>query len=144
MSFSYSLGSNPTIDYVRLLVGDTVSLNHIWEDEEIQSAYVIDTAWAIAPAGGGFPTQSTGTPSARRAAAVLLDGLASNKARISAQLKVLDIEINPESAAKQIREQASYFRTVESEMGFFAIAEMVPDQFAARERVWKQMLRLQT
>lgn len=141
MSFSYQYGSNPTIDYVRLLTGDTVDSGHIWEDAEIQAAYVIDTAWAIGPAAQGIPT-STGSVTSRRAAAVLLDSLAANKSRIAAAAKVLDIQINLKDAADALREQAQCYRDVEADSGYFAITEMVNDPFSARERVWKQNLRL--
>jgi hypothetical protein len=80
--------------------------------------------------------------SPRRAAALLLDGLASNRSRIVGALKVLDISMDATAAGKALRDQAAALRETEANSGMFGVAEMVQDPFSARERVWKQLLRL--
>lgn len=144
MSFSYQLGANPTIDVPRLLVADTVSDGHIFEDEEIlMMTNFVCPAASIVPAGGGQATIN-GTPSYRYIAAALLEALAANKAKLANALKVLDIQVNTQSASQELKDLADRYRQAEQENGGFAIVEQTVDQFAARERLWKQMLRLQT
>ena len=145
MSWTYGFGSNPQIDYVRLLIADTNSAQPLFQDQEILSAYNIISVFCIVPGGSGQATiNSAYTPSYYRVAAILLDALASDKARLAAQLKVLDIEMNLQVAAQELRATAKEFRDVEDNSGAFAIVEMVPNNFAAYERVWKQLLRLGT
>jgi hypothetical protein len=141
MSFSYQFGANPQIDYPRLMVGDTDSTKPIFDDLEILSAYQIDQAVCF-PAVSTLVSQTWGTPSYRRAAAVLLDALAANKARLSAALEVLDIKIDAGKAAIQLRASAQQLRDTEADSGIFAIAEQYNDQFSGRERIWKQLLRI--
>jgi len=141
MSFSYSLGSNPVIDYPRMLVGDTVSTGHVFEDEEIMMATNIDQFGSWAGGSGGISINYS-TPTPRFVAATLLEALASNRARLVAALEVLDIRIDPSKAASELRAVAEAHRNAERNSGAFAIVEMVEDSFSARERVWKQLLRL--
>lgn len=143
MSFSYQYGANPPIDYPRLIIADTVDEGHVFEDSEIMAAYNIDAVAFIAPSGGGQYLQ-LGTPSYRRAAAMLLDSLAANKARLANALKVLDIQVNTQSAAQELRAQAQALRDVEDNSGGFAIVEQADNNFSQRERTWKQFIRLQT
>lgn len=143
MAFTYQYGANPTIDYPRLLLGDTVSVGHIWEDSEILAGYSIDVAYAIAPLTGQAPMNYGGSPASyRRIAATLLDGLAANRSRLAGALQVLDIKLDLGKAAQELREQAKSYRETEDNAGHFAITEMVNDPQQARERVWKQFLRL--
>jgi hypothetical protein len=142
MSFSYNMGANPVIDYPRLIIADTDSTHAIFQDEEIMSAYNIDSMVMFIPVGQGSPVQVNTAPSARRAAATLLDSLASNKARLASALMVLDIKIDSTKAAKELRDSAKALRDTEADSGNFAITEMVQTQWAARERVWKQLLRI--
>jgi hypothetical protein len=143
MSFSYQFGANPQIDYPRLLVADTVDTGHIWEDSEILAAANICSALYITATGAG-QTLVTGQASYRYTAATLLDSLAANKARLANALKVLDIQVDTRGAAQELRAQAQALRDQEMNDGSFAIIEQTFDQFAARERLWKQMVRLQT
>jgi hypothetical protein len=142
MSFTYSFGANPVIDYPRLIIADTDAAQPIFQDEEVMSAYQIDSMVMFIPVGQGSPVQVNAQPSSRRAAAVLLDSLAANKARLASALKVLDIQIDSTKAAKELRDTAKELRDTEANSGNFAITEMVQTQFAARERVWKQLLRI--
>lgn len=145
MSFSYQMGANPQIDYVRLLIADTNPAQPIFQDQEIYSAYNIITCFVIVPGGGGQATiNSNYTPSYYRVAAILLDSLAANKAALAGLLKVLDVNIDLSKAAQELRASAKEYRDVEDNSGAFAIVEWVPNNFAATERVWKQLLRLGT
>jgi hypothetical protein len=145
MSFSYQMGANPVIDYVRLLIADTNPEQPIFQDQEIYSAYNIITTFVIVPGGGGqAPVNSSYTPSYYRVAAILLDSLAANKSALAAVLKVLDISLDLSKAAQELRATAKEYRDVEDNSGAFAIVEWVPNNFAAFERVWKQLLRLGT
>jgi hypothetical protein len=147
-TFTYGYGDNPPIDYPRFLVADTVEFAadgvtpvYIFADEEIAMAGVIDAITVIAPGGGGQQSY-TGMSTPRFQAAALLEALASNKARLASAMKVLDISIDTTKAAAALCEQAEALRNAERNSGAFAIVEWVPDQFAARERLWKQMVRL--
>jgi hypothetical protein len=143
MSFTYGFGANPTIDAPRLLVADTVQASHVFEDEEINLMYTIDrpVVFISSTSSAGTTPASFGTASFRRVAAGLLDCLAANKARLAGTLKVLDIQIGLDTAAKALQDQAKLLRTVDDEAASFAIVEQVFDQFGWRERVWKQWLR---
>jgi hypothetical protein len=138
MASTYSYGDNPSVDYVRLLVADTVA-PFIFDDREIMAGYQIDTFAFWPPVG--FQVTS-GTPSYRRCAATLLDSLASNAARLASALKVLDIAVDTKTAATDLRAAAQSLRDTEANSGAFAMSEMVNDQFSARERTFKQLLRL--
>jgi hypothetical protein len=141
MSWSYNFGANPTIDFPRLMIADTDAAHPIFQDEEIRMAYQIDQAYCFEPAQNLAP-RTYGTPSYRRIAATLLDALAANKARLSAALEVLDIKVQAGDAAKALRQAAMDYRQTEMDSGTFAITEQYNSEFAGRERIWKQLLRL--
>lgn len=144
MAFTYQFGANPSIDVVRFLVADTVDAGHVFEDSEIEMvANLVCPTFAIVPTGGG-QTMRTANASYRFVAAALLESLASNQARLATALKVLDITVDAGKAAQELRKQAEAMRNAERMDGSFALVEQVPDQFAARERLWKQWVRLQT
>jgi hypothetical protein len=142
MSFSYNLGANPAIDYPRLLIADTDSTHPIFQDEEINSASAIDAVVFFPAVQSGIAGPTTGTASPRRTAATLLDALAANKARLSAALEVLDIKLDASKAAKALQDQAKALRDTEMNSGAFGIAELYLDQFTGRQRIWKQLLRI--
>lgn len=151
MGFSYNYGANPDIDIPRLLIADTVEFGpdgttpvYIFDDREITAmATYVSPAIAIMPSGAGQLT-TVGTPTYRYTAAALLDSLAANKARLANALKVLDITVNTADAARELRDTAQSLRDTEDSQGNFGVAEWTVDQFASRERLWKQMVRLQT
>lgn len=143
MAFTYDVTTQ--IGQVRLLVADTDSTHAIFQDEEVQAALNLETLIVFIPITANVATPLTyNTPSIRRSAATLLDVLAANKARLASAMKVLDIDIDSTKAAKELRETATQLREVEANMGHFGIVEMVPNIFAARERWYKQILRLQS
>lgn len=150
-TFSYNYGANPSIDVVRLLIADTVQygadgVTPVWifADQEIQmAATYVCPAFAIVPSGGGQAT-TFGQSSYRFTAAALLESLAANKARLANALKVLDIQMNVQAASKELKDLANQLREAEQNDGSFAIVEQCVDAFSQRERLWKQMLRLQS
>lgn len=149
MSFSYGMGSNLPIDGPRFLVADTVQFKpdnvtraYIFEDEEITMVAGMNAFAVISPSGGGQST-TTSPSSPFYVAATLLESLASNKARLASIQELLDVKLSPEKAAQELRAQAEALRNSERNSGAFAIIEQCNDQFAARERLWKSLLRLQ-
>lgn len=141
--YTYKFGANPFIDYPRFLVADTDMTAPIFADEEIAIAYQVDQIAMIIPIGQGVPTQVQAQPSARRAAANLLDSLAGDKSRLASIKQLLDVKLDTSDAAIQLRATAKEWRDIEANSGNFAITEMVNTQWSARERVWKQLLRIQ-
>jgi hypothetical protein len=144
MSFSYQFGNNPQIDYVRLLISDTQELNHIFEDSEISMAYSIQGAqfqssmFFSPPAGRNLPSSPV---SYLRVAALLLDSLASNKARLSSITQLLDVHLAPSVAAKALRDQAQAYRDTDDNSGAFMVIEQCPTTWAFQDRFWNQWQR---
>ncbi len=153
MSFSYNYGSNPPIDYPRLLISDTQQFEadgttraYVFEDSEIQAATTIETSvWQsgmfYSGSGGLTTLPNQSVIPWRRIAATLLDSLAANAARLSAVTQLLDVKLSPKEAALALREQAQALRDADDNSGSFAIAEQVGNQFTFRDRFWKQIQR---
>lgn len=146
MSFSYNNcdGTQDSIDFVRLLVSDTVSLNHIFEDSEITGAYRLQalqfqsSQFYTPPNGSNLPA----TPvSYLRVAALLLDALASNKARLSSITQLLDVKLSPQLASKALRDQAFAYRETDDNAGAFLIIEQVTTDWTFQDRFWNQVQR---
>ena len=144
MGFTYQLGANPTIDFPRLLIGDTDTTNHIFEDEEIVSAYKIQAAQfqsSMLYSGGGGQNLPSSPVSYLRVAALLLDALASSKARLSSITKLLDVSLDPSKAAKALHDQACAWRDVEDNSGAFMIIEQCTTSFNFLQRFYSQIQR---
>jgi|SRR5579859_4332921 len=144
MSFTYQLGANPAIDYVRLLISDTQSVNHIFEDEEITAATAIQagTFQSSQLYSGAAGNTLPATPvSYLRIAALLLDALAANKARLASIKQLLDVRLDSSDAAIQLRATAAEYREVEDNSGAFMIIEQVNDIYSFQERFWKTVQR---
>lgn len=151
MSFSYQFGENPPIDYPRLLIADTqefgpdgVTPAYIFQDSEILSAARICTLnWQSGMFYSGV--QGANLPASPvsyyRVAAVLLDALSANKARLANALKVLDIQVNTQSASQELRTLAASYREVDDNAGAIMIIEQVNDAASFRERFWKTVQR---
>lgn len=143
MAFSYSFDTNPQVAYVRLLIADTDPGCPIFQDDEITAAYAIQgNAWQssqfYSPPNGAY---ASGPPvSYRRVAALLLDALASNKARLSSITQLLDVKLDPSKAATALREIAQGYRD-EDDNGAFVIIEQCNNDWALRDRWWKQVAR---
>lgn len=92
--------------------------------------------------GSGGVVMNYATPSYRYIAATLLESLAANKARLLSAIQVLDIRIEPAQLHKALLTVAEAHRDAERNSGAFAAIEMVNDPFGARERFWKEQLRM--
>jgi hypothetical protein len=148
MSFTYNPGNPDPITYIRLLVADTDSTNPVFQDSEVTMALTQESSQALFISAQAISSGISVSPpipqvfSYWRSAALLLDSLAANKSRLAAINNLLDVKISAEKAAQELRATAKEYRERENNAGHFAIAEMVHDIFSARERVWKQLLRL--
>ncbi len=147
MAFTY----DPTTPagQVRLLIPDTDSSNFIFADDEINAFLFIESSQNlyVSPqsAPTALPLNSVYVPqiySPLLAAALALDSLAGNSARLAGVLQILDVKLDLSKAAAALHAQAESYRQREENQGHFAIAEQVSTQFQARERVWAQWLRL--
>lgn len=152
MSWSYESGNNPAIDYPRLLISDTDPLQPIFQDEEIlaveqivrqpfQSGMFFSTP--NGPVGGG--TLGTALPQLPipyyRVAAILLNSIASNKARLASIQQLLDVKIDPQRAAQALQAQAKAYLDLDDNSGAFMIIEQVNNDWSFRDRFWKQWQR---
>jgi hypothetical protein len=82
----------------------------------------------------------------RLAAAQALDIIASSEALVSKKIKLLDLQTDGPAVANALRAHAAELRRqvaegAGSDDGGFAIAELVVDDFSARERVYAEALR---
>lgn len=157
-SFSYGFGSNPPIDYPRMLISDTqqyaadgVTPIYVFADSEIMAAYQIQqlmfqSSQFFSPGNTGsvsdqsLPTQPV---TYLRVAALLLDCIASNKARLASIKQLLDVKLDSSDAAIQLRAQAEEYRQVEDNAGAFFIIEQCPNDWSFFDRFWKQVQRQQ-
>lgn len=120
MSYTYSL--TPTnLNKVRILVADTDPATPVFQDEEINTALAQTSSAALLT---GASTPGTPVYSVYRAAALLLDALAANKARLAAVVKLLDVDLDAARAARELRATAKQLRDTEDAAGNFAIADM--------------------
>jgi hypothetical protein len=125
MSFSYD-PSDQGVGTVRLMITDTtdVAPGPIFQDEELEA----------------FLTLEEG--SLRYAAAAALDCMAASQLLVQKQIKILDLETDGATLSTELRALAKQLRDSEENMAAFDIAEQVFDPFGARERIYKQFLRL--
>ncbi len=144
MSFSYDFNTNAAIATVRLLVFDTSNVPPlpIWQDEEIQGALNMFSSQGIIQGLSGYQLRNP-VPlvySYRRAAAVLLRGLAANRAQQSV-IGLLDVKLSGNQASAALNKIAADYITSEENDGYFSVSEMVQNQFSMRERLYKMALR---
>lgn len=150
MSFSYGpLADPPTfgpIDSVRLLIADTTEFAadgttsvFLFSDEEINGAYTIQ-ANQIMPGILGRPRAALPV-SPLRVAALLLNSLASNKSRLGNVVKILDVTLGVNQAAKYLRDQAAAYLEQDDNSGGIVIVEQVTTAFAFRDRIFKEFER---
>lgn len=150
-TFSYQYGSNPPVDYPRLLISDTqqfaadgVTPIFVFYDEEIAAMTAIQTLqWQTSmfyseASGQNLPASPVNY---LRIAAMLLDSIAANKSRLASIQMLLDVKLSPDKAAAALRDQANQYRTVDDESGAFAIIEQCNDYWSFRDRFWKQVQR---
>lgn len=124
MSFTYD--TTTAIGQVRLLCTDTSSVppGPVFQDEEIQVFLNLEQG------------------SINYAAAKALDRIAASQALTQKQIKILDLETDGATLSAELRELAKQLRQDEENLAAFDIAEWVMDPFSARERIYKQFLRL--
>ncbi len=147
MSYTYDFTTDPLLSQVRLLIPDT-SAPFVFTDAEINQFIWLESSQALYVSGQAVPNASSinttpQTYSVRRSAALALDVISSRLAQQSALEQLLDVKLAAATAAKEARERAKGLREQDAELGNFSIAEMVNTQFAARERVYAQLLRIE-
>lgn len=146
MSFTYDFDTAPQIANVRLLVGDTDPLAPVFSDAEVNAALQNESSQNVIIGLSGF---SPNPPvrqvySYRRSAAWLLNALAGNTARLGSVItQLLDVKLSPGIASRELRAQAQALIDQEAKAGYFAVSEMVVDQFSMRERLNAMLLRQQ-
>lgn len=144
MSFTYDFATAPLISYVRLLIPDTDSSNPIFQDDEIQAFYFIQSQQYQSsmrysgPAGQNLPSSPV---SYLRVAALALGTLAGNSARLSSVIGLLDVKLDPSKAAEMLRAQAAEYRTIDDDAGAFMIIEQCTTSWGFLDRYWSQVQR---
>lgn len=145
MAFTYQGGANPQIDYIRLLIPDTDPTQPIFDDTEIESFYQIQAS--VFQSGMFFSGQQgrnlPGTPvDYYRVAALALDVMANNKAKLGAVSKLLDVSLQDiGKLVDAIRSGARAYREQSDDAGSFMIIEQTNTDWSFRDRWWKQWQR---
>ena len=147
MAFTYDFNTAPLLSQCRMLIPDTLPPG-IFSDDEISQFLTLESSQGLYVSGQRMPTASVQpfipvVYSVRRAAAMGLDVIAAKLARQAAIESLLDVKQNCAAASAAAAKQAQSLRDQEENMGHFAIAEIVVDQFSARERVYAQLLRIE-
>ncbi len=144
MSWTYLVPPNTAIDSVRLLISDTDALHPVFSNEEITLAYsiqgnVFQSAQFYSYPGGAYIPSSP--VSYLRVAALLLNSLASNSARLSGVVQMLDVKLDLSKASAALMEQAKTYREIDDDSGALFIIEQVNDAWSFKDRWWKQVQR---
>jgi hypothetical protein len=121
MAFTYDV-STPR-GQVRLLCTDADAANQIFSDAEIDAFLALEA------------------DDVRYAAAQALDTIASQQVLLLKVIRLLDLQTDGAAVAREVRQRAQDLRDQADSDAGFDIAEMVPNDFAARERIWKEFLR---
>jgi hypothetical protein len=127
MTYTYVLTN--TTGQVRLLIPDRVEADAFFSDEEIAAFLALEGA------------------NVRRAAAMALETMASSEAYVQKAIRVLDLSTNGPATAASLLDRAARLRAqaLEAEAaedgGAFDIAEVVYDDFSARQRLENEALR---
>lgn len=126
MAFTF----DPTTDRgrVRLLIGDTVSANEIFDDASIDAFLDLGASEVLL------------------GAALAAEGIASSELYIQKVIRIMDLQTNGAATAAEWRLKAKQWRALyDSGLGdpgdAFDFAELVYDQFSRRERIINQALR---
>lgn len=128
MPYTYDLGTD--LGKVRLLISDTdvagAAENAVFTDEEIEALLALEG------------------DSVRLGAALALETIARNEVMVSKVIRVLDLQTDGASVARELRFQAKELRDQEeaavdaaSDFGFDT-ADLVVDHFTWRERLWQE------
>lgn len=126
MTFTYDLSTD--IGKVRLIISDTVQAKAIFTDEEINAFLSMNES------------------NVKLAAAGALDTMASSQAMILKVIRLLDLSTDGAAVARALREHANQLRSDADKAdandgGLFDYAEMVTNDFTARQRLRNQVLR---
>jgi hypothetical protein len=135
MSFTYGPTEVPPVwdpmrDAVRALVADTDISNPIWLDEEIAGMVLVQAGMYQ---GRNLPV------SPLRVAALLLNALASNQARLSNVTRLLDVTLTP-VAVKELRAQAQAYIDQDDNCGIVVI-QQATTSFAFRDLLLREAER---
>ena len=127
MAFTFNVATDA--GKVRLLIPDRESTDPFFQDDEIDALLELEESVV------------------RRAAALALETMASDAALCLKAVRLLDIQTDGKSVAEALLARAKVLRAqadtdeMDDDGGLFDIAEMVPNTFAWRERVWNEELR---
>lgn len=144
MAFTYDFETAPQIAYVRLLISDTDSAEHVFEDSEILAGYSIQQSQfqsSMLYSGAAGQNLPSSPVSYLRVAALLLDSLAANKSKLASIKALPDIKLDAADAAIQLRATAKQYRDVDDNAGAFCIIEQCNTDWAFRDRFWSQVQR---
>lgn len=125
MAFTYDV--TDYIGQIRLLIMDRDSVDPIFQDEEITAFYGL--------MGDVF-----------RSAAMALRAIAANQVYVLKVIKLLQLSTDGAKVAAELRAQADALDARATFVdgangGLFGWAETIDDDFAARERLWKEWER---
>ncbi len=119
--FSYDLAT--TVGKIRLLIFDKDETDYIFTDAELTQFYSLEEDSIFC------------------AAALALEGIASNEAYVQKRIKILDITTDGPAVAKALLERAKVLRNKAAEADWdIDWAEMAVSDFAYREMVEKDRL----
>ena len=124
--FSYNVSTS--VGQVRLLATDTDQANPIFGDREIEAFVALESG------------------NIKRAAALALETIAANEALTLKVITLLELETDGAKTSDAILKRAKLLRDqadadeFADDAGGFDIAEMVVDQFTARQRLWNESL----
>lgn len=127
MAFTFDVATS--LGQVRLLIPDRVSADAVFQDDEILAFLDLE---------GGV---------VRRAAALALETIASDNAMTLKVIRLLDLTTDGAKTSDALLKRAEKLRSqadvddLAVEGAAFDIAEMVPNSFAWRERVYNEALR---
>lgn len=126
MAFTYVLST--VIGKIRLQIPDNKAASYVFEDDELAAFYEIEGS------------------SLKRAVALALETIASNEAMVLKVLKTLDLQTDGAKLSDALLKRAALLRDQAAEIDAidgagFDYAEMVVDDFTARQRLNNQALR---
>lgn len=131
MAFTFDVRT--ALGKVRLLIPDRDGTEPLFQDEEIAAFLELEA------------------DNVRRAAALALETIASDQALTQRAVRLLDIQTDGPKVADSLLKRAAKLRDQAAKLeadaelaadgGLFDVAEMVPNSFAWRERVWNERLR---
>lgn len=160
--FTYGINTgspNPPIDWLRLLVADTVEFGedgttpiYIFSDQEltamtqvVQAQFQSSMFYSTPSGATGGGTMGSYLPALPipfyRIAGMLLMSIAANKARLSSVLKLLDVTLDPARAAKALKDQADSYFEQDDNSGALMIIEQVNNSWSFADRMFKQWQR---